>query len=518
MLAPAIARMGPDAVEPLVKNLGSTNAMLQNASRQALQTVGPEAITKLLPHLDDKDPRIRMEILNVLSSHGAIGKEAVLKLVELAKAEDRPLRVRALSLLSQVGPDSAEATPELVKLLLVMHGNTGELQQIIRAMGRIGPGAKAAVPELKKLLAHEQFQVRLAAAESLMQIDASAKNEAVPVLVGVLRDKKIGININTLPRLLINNGISTAELMNLLRDYVKAQPTMKIQVIYGLNSLPVPAKESAPLLRDLLKDANANTRYEAALALARLGADGNEAIPELRAMLKISNANWRDRAAFALKSLGPAAKDAVPDLVEQWRSAANIDLKLRFCEPILSIDKDKGKPVIAWLREQSTSANIFYRIQVLRVLALHDASNPEVLKGLVAATRQQTGYYAGMALDALGQLGPAAKSALPDVRAAMKDRDVVKRARAAQALWKIDGKMDEALPVLIAALSEHDLLQPGAYYTRVPRTGAAAAAWALGEMGSPAKSALPALRQATKLGDLSLRQNALTAIGKIEKE
>jgi HEAT repeat protein len=100
----------------------------------------------------------------------------------------------------------------------------------------------------------------------------------------------------------------------------------------------------------------------------------------------------------------------------------------------------------------------------------------------------------------------------------MKDRDVVKRARAAQALWKIDGKMDEALPVLIAALNEHDLLQPGAYYTRVPRTGAAAAAWALGEMGPAAKSALPALRQAAKLGDPSLRQNALMAIGRIEKK
>src|SRR5262249_42664936 len=99
-----------------------------------------------------------------------------------------------------------------------------------------------------------------------------------------------------------------------------------------------------------------------------------------------------------------------------------------------------------------------------------------------------------------------------------KDAHVAKRAKAAAALWKIDGKTEEVMPVLIAALAERDANPPNAYYTSVQRSGAIAAAAALGQIGPAAKSALPALRKATTLGDPLLKSNAVAAIAKIENK
>jgi HEAT repeat protein len=53
------------------------------------------------------------------------------------------------------------------------------------------------------------------------------------------------------------------------------------------------------------------------------------------------------------------------------------------------------------------------------------------------------------ALDALARLGPNAKPSLDAIRPLLKDALPTVRARAAVALWKIEGKTDAALPVLV---------------------------------------------------------------------
>ncbi len=517
-LAPAIAHMGPDAVGPLVKNLASTNQQLQSASRQALQMIGPAAAPKLTPLLKDGDSRARIEVLTILGGYGALGKDALPAIVDLIKGADPATRNRALSLLGQVGSDAAEATPDLVKLIVELDKSRtkSNLQTLIQAIGRIGPGAKAASPELKKLLTHAEPSMRAEAAAALLRIDPPSKSDAVPVLLGLMREKKPGINVHLLPDLLLKSGVSAGELMALLRDYVKAQPGTKQSIVMVLNNRPEPVKESAPLLRDLMKDTNLAVRYQAAVALARLGPDGKDAVPELRAMLRQPASSWRNRAAESLANMGSLAQDALPDLLDQWRTAVSVDVKLRLAEPILAIDTGKGKPVLDWLRGQTENLNVTRRITTLRILARHDAKNPDVLKDLLTLARTQHVYYAGLAFDAIGSMGANAKSALPDLRAALKDENLTKRVRTAAALWKIEGKADAVAPVLTAALGETDPITPGAYYSSLPRSGAALAAKALSDIGPAAKSALPALRKANALGDATLRQNATEAIARIE--
>src|SRR5262249_47038351 len=153
----------------------------------------------------------------------------------------------------------------------------------------------------------------------------------------------------------------------------------------------------------------------------------------------------------------------------------------------------------------------------LRALAKHDAENPEVLRALLGLARDPAPYYAAMAFEVMGELGAQARSAAGELREALKDANVVKRAKAAAALWRIDGKAGEVIPVLTAALNERAPTPPGYYYNGVQRTGAIAAAAALGEIGPAAKDALPALRQAMKLGNPLLKQTSSAAVAKIDK-
>jgi hypothetical protein len=86
--------------------------------------------------------------------------------------------------------------------------------------------------------------------------------------------------------------------------------------------------------------------------------------------------------------------------------------------------------------------------------------------------------------------------------------------RAAFSLRQMGGKADESVPILAAALTETQTSSANpniaGYYV------AAQAATALGEMGSAASAALPALREAKANGDLMLSTAATLAIRKID--
>jgi HEAT repeat protein len=67
------------------------------------------------------------------------------------------------------------------------------------------------------------------------------------------------------------------------------------------------------------------------------------------------------------------------------------------------------------------------------------------------------------------------------IRPLLKDADMMVRAQAAMALWRLDADVDRVVPVLIDALESNNPV------------ASSAATSALGEIGPPAKAALPHL-------------------------
>jgi HEAT repeat protein len=116
----------------------------------------------------------------------------------------------------------------------------------------------------------------------------------------------------------------------------------------------------------------------------------------------------------------------------------------------------------------------------------------------------------------LGELGAAAKVAVPALAIALADKNLSVRYFSGRALTKLGPDAREAVPALIAALrtfpgGSPELEGPERYFPDVRSV----AAEALGAIGPMAKAAIPALKVATTDANWGVKAAAEQAIEKI---
>ena len=104
----------------------------------------------------------------------------------------------------------------------------------------------------------------------------------------------------------------------------------------------------------------------------------------------------------------------------------------------------------------------------------------------------------------LGEMGPEAAAALPEIKKLLKQKDGLLRVAAAEAIWRID-HADAAVPTLMEILRDDEQ----------HRLDALAA---LGGIGPPARSSVPALLRIWKEDDESERWYAAQALKRIDPE
>ena len=135
---------------------------------------------------------------------------------------------------------------------------------------------------------------------------------------------------------------------------------------------------------------------------------------------------------------------------------------------------------------------------------------------LVQQLRHPNPGVRGMAAEKLGEMGPAARSAVKPLAAALADEDLNVRYWAARALGRMAEQAGEAVPALVGArrttLPGRGLQGPMRYYADVR----AVSAEALGQIGAPARMALPALKEALSDEDRSVRDAAAEAVKRVE--
>jgi HEAT repeat protein len=115
---------------------------------------------------------------------------------------------------------------------------------------------------------------------------------------------------------------------------------------------------------------------------------------------------------------------------------------------------------------------------------------------------------------ALGRIGRDARGALPELRKTLKDKYTDVRVRAAIAIWKVDGQVDEVLPVLIEALQR----KAGNGPEEISSWEIAEVTEVLGEMGARTKSAVPVVIPLLKHESWNIRRSAREALKKIDPE
>src|SRR5262249_54837675 len=142
------------------------------------------------------------------------------------------------------------------------------------------------------------------------------------------------------------------------------------------------------------------------------------------------------------------------------------------------------------------------RVHAAAALAQIDPQNPAPLPALIAMTKDSDAPTRRAALEAVGNLGLRAKSAVGDLLRAAEDLDPNIRWAAVEGLGRVGPDAKAAVPLLVEALQDEGL--------RV------IAADALGGIGPAAAAAVPALTRALEAADPRLRWTAATALVRLE--
>lgn len=295
------------------------------------------------------------------------------------------------------------------------------------------------------------------AAEALYELGAFV----IPKLIDAWSDESMDVRRGVSKAMYQMGPRMVGDLTKAVGHKDLAVRAQAVQLLYG-----VAQKEEwqvvdiLPALIKALDDPDSEVRIGAAKAVSAYRKNAEEAIPVLTRRLKDPEPYVRTWMIMALESIKPTAEEAIPALTEALLDH-DCDVRLE-------------------------AANAWATIGKYEVLILKTADLKQLTEGLKGTSE----YERRRSAEALGSIGPAAKTAVPALTEALLDEDCEVRVWAARALCVIGEDHDvqastiEPLGELVRNLRASD--------EKVRETSA----MALGSVGSAAKAAVPALTEA----------------------
>jgi HEAT repeat protein len=172
-----------DRAAPLAEVL---NAALTDSDRSvrwaAARTLGylplamvEPAVPNLNKLLSDEDIQTRITAAQTLEGLGPLARAALPALIQAVTQGDTEGRIAALKAIQAQGRDQAKtALPQLIRVVGDRDVEAKCLIEVANLLGWLGAAAQPAVPALRRLLGHEDAEVRLAASEAILAINAAA--------------------------------------------------------------------------------------------------------------------------------------------------------------------------------------------------------------------------------------------------------------------------------------------------------------------------------------------------------
>jgi HEAT repeat protein len=237
-----------------------------------------------------------------------------------------------------------------------------------------------------------------------------------------------------------------------------------------------------------MNDPHPSVRLAAMHALARHGSAAGVAAPALLAAMQDDDAAIRFQAARAFYDITGKADPVVPVLIQNLRANKGCEMSSVYMlgeigpAAIAAVDA-----LVKRLQDQS---------------APPESEGPFGVRFNHSDTERRDIIHRAV-LEALGDIGPNAKTAVPTIRSALKSENGFVRASACVAFWRITGQVGPAVEPLV------ELLETGDWYAK--RQSASG----LGRIGSAAEAAVPALVRALKDAEWGVRWDAAIALGRI---
>jgi HEAT repeat protein len=458
-------------IEPLARACVHADPRVRRAAARNLRIVhsDPRALAGVLcDMLDDSDPSAvlpAVETLAELEDHSVP--------VLLAALAEPKSRHWAMVALAEIGPEAATAVPTLAKI--AAEGELEDRLQAILTLAEIGPEAATAAPALLAALESGAGPLPAAAAFALGRARVAAADDAL-ARAAAGDDAFLG-SIAAWARAEIKpqDAALVADALARLRRGISADgQAVRKGAISGLSDIAENLDEAgrgalAGEFVTLLEDPDEEVGVAAGAALVRLG---SVAVPALRR--RLAEPGCRLQTLGVLGAIGSPAAAAVPD-------------------------------VAAFLTDPDPAVASEAAVALAAVGAAAEPAVELLRKLLGDETPADLRYSAAFAL---GRVGPAAEAAVPRLVELSKSSDEIMATLAVWAALKIDpadrSLFDAAIPLLRRALrGEREVVR-------------LEAAVALGDIGPPAKSAIPILELVSEDDPNSdVREAAAGALAKI---
>lgn len=275
----------------------------------------------------------------------------------------------------------------------------------------------------------------------------------------------------------------------------------RIDAASRLKAMGREAEDARPALVGALRDEAPMVRVVAAAALGSLGPEA--ASPLGLALQSDSDPGVRAAAASAIGVLGPrdapqglaALARAMDDSSDLVRARAVIAME-RFGAPARTYLDRAAKDESALVRDAARTGSD----KLKKRLAGHAGADPAALAALTRTLIEGSAYDRAIAAQNIGQMGRAAAPALPNLAAALQDKNSTVRVAAAGALRSCGV---QALGALLEALKDGD---------SSVRT---VAAEGIGRLGREARSAVGALAGRLEDPELAVRVTAVESLARI---
>jgi HEAT repeat protein len=361
-------------------------------------------------------------------------------LVALLDNRDHDVRWRAAANLKRIGPAAEIAVPPVLQTLetIKRRSREGTLDEVIllRSLVALGPeGQRPALPEVLKLLER-----------ALQAVQVRSLDSAAPTDWNALHHGEWAIKI------LVEIGPSATEAIPLLTEAMKV-PYWCPHAARALHRID-PQNEDPRILDALVRIVQVNASYESAPAAEVLGEMGDTAkfaLPHLLKLLNAKDSNFVFGTATGTSSLHFTVAKAIwridhravvvlPTILEEFRNPPWHTHQAYARQPLVELLQEIGPPAKAAVPDLMTDL-VDARPQpgYEALTRWEDRENARQMK------RDYAKYRAAVT-QALGAIGPEAKSAIPALLAALQDESPSVRTAVAEALHNIDPTLSFGLP------------------------------------------------------------------------
>ncbi|HEY7428361.1 MAG TPA: HEAT repeat domain-containing protein [Gemmataceae bacterium] len=328
----------PHILELLKQPVGRTELL------DLLAAMGPaaaDAVPRLTKLLSEPDLNLRRRVIFVLGRMEAAARPAVPALLEQLQSVDPPTRQAVVTALQAIGDDSEQVVPAVLK---VAKQDMTMRMMCLPLLANYGAKAGAAVPWLVEELRRPPSYYTSDIAETLHKIDPErARKEAPPILRAMLKPAnpwrlRAAMTLRRLEP-------DSEEALKTLIDCVNnTNGNARQEACRLLGTLGKSARDAAPALRGVLRDAAISNRVVAAAALWKITGETETTVPVLLQAMKPAPDNyWRYQAALYLAEMGPAVKTAALPTLRKYRDDPDPAVRSSVLQAIQRIEGPANK-------------------------------------------------------------------------------------------------------------------------------------------------------------------------------